>query len=270
MPFLEVEPNTELYYEAFGDSGRPIIFTSSGNASHAMWQGQAAHFAPAHRTVTYDWRGTGSSGKPSSGYTGAQAAADLVALTRAVTTEPAVLVGHGMGAHVSLLATLEAPELVAGLVLADGGPWYTGTHDGIAGGMSEEFLSVYDDASRSYPDILAEVVHEWMFAEPPSQALAHATLMDGLTWPQHIADEYGRTMWDLDFRASLQQVHTPALVVHGCHDRKQRYEGAVYLADKLPNASSVTLEHSAHCGHVEEASVFNQVLTDFMSTLPRG
>ncbi len=85
MPFLEVEPNTELYYEAFGDSGRPIIFTSSGNASHAMWQGQAAHFAPAHRTVTYDWRGTGSSGKPSSGYTGAQAAADLVALTDSAT-----------------------------------------------------------------------------------------------------------------------------------------------------------------------------------------
>lgn len=70
MPFLDIEPSTAMYDEAFGGSGPPIISTTSSNASHAMWQGQVARFAPRTspsptnrhlRTVTCDWRGTGRS-----------------------------------------------------------------------------------------------------------------------------------------------------------------------------------------------------------------
>ena len=256
-----------MYYESFG-AGRAIIFTSSGNASHAMWDEQVAHFAPDHLTVTYDWRGTGNSDKPASGYTGELAADDLLSLARAVSSKPAVLVGHGMGAHISLLAAIKAPEQVRGLVLANGGPWYTGTRDGVAGGMSEEFLAIYEQGARSYPDILAEVAQNWMFARPPSAALAHATIMDGLTWSQHVSNEYNKSMWDIDFRGSLEQVQIPALVIHGRHDRKQRYSGAPYLAERLPQGALVTLEHSAHCGHIEEAAAWNRALAEFLAGLP--
>lgn len=267
MPVHQAEPDISLYYEDFG-TGSPMVFTSSGNASHSMWQGQVAHFARSHRTITYDWRGTGGSSKPSGGYSGEAATADLLALVRDVAGEPAVLVGHGMGAHVSLMASVQCPELVRGLVLANGAPWYTGTKDGVPGGMSEDFLAIYDDQAKSYADILAEVVEKWMFAEPPSAALTQATVMDGLTWPQFVADEYGRTMGDLDFRESLDSIACPTLVLHGRHDRKQRYDGARYLAERIRNASLVTLENSAHCGHVEESERWNRSVAEFLLRLP--
>jgi pimeloyl-ACP methyl ester carboxylesterase len=51
---------------------------------------------------------------------------------------------------------------------------------------------------------------------------------------------------------------------HGRHDRKTRYEGAAYLAERLPDARLVTFEDSAHCPHVGEAQRFNAVLLEFL------
>lgn len=40
----------------------------------------------------------------------------------------------------------------------------------------------------------------------------------------------------------------------GRHDRKQRYEGSIYLANAMPNARLTTFENSAHMVNVEEAA----------------
>jgi pimeloyl-ACP methyl ester carboxylesterase len=42
------------------------------------------------------------------------------------------------------------------------------------------------------------------------------------------------------------------------------YAGAVHTAGLLRNARLVTLEHSAHMGHMEELNSFNQILSRFI------
>jgi pimeloyl-ACP methyl ester carboxylesterase len=54
------------------------------------------------------------------------------------------------------------------------------------------------------------------------------------------------------------------MIAQARHDRKQRYEGAVYLAKHLPNAKLVTFEHSSHMPHIEEMALFNEELRAFV------
>lgn len=75
-----------------------------------------------------------------------------------------------------------------------------------------------------------------------------------------------RNLVGLDHRKRLLNLQCPALLIQGRHDRKQRYEGAVYLASRIKNARLVTLENSAHMGQIEELNAFNAALRDFLET----
>ncbi len=263
MPYLN-RGNAELYYEEFGE-GFPIIFTSSIRASHNMWDEPVTEFAPDYHTITYDWRGTGRSSRPRSGYTAEIAAADLIALIEEVAKEPALLVGHGNGTHITLIAARMRPDLVRGLVVLDGAPWVTGEHDGVIGGMAPECLKATTPRrGMSAADGLERMVRDWLFLSPPSDAVVHALIQDGLTWPQYVLGEYRRDMMTIDHRPYLNSIVCPVLVVHGRHDSKQNYDGGVYLANKLPNANLLTLEHSKHMGYVEEPDVFNHAVRELL------
>lgn len=271
MPYCNAADGVQLYYEDFG-KGEALIFTSAGVQTHKMWEAQVAQLAREYRTITYDWRGTGASGKPSTGYTGEAAARDLCTLVETLVKEPAILVGHGIGTHVTLLAASYRPELVKGLVLASGGPWFCGDRDGIKGGLSDEFIAfmakrsgLQDEKGISYADTFAEMAADWLFYKPQSAALNFSVLEQALTWPQFVLNEYMATMVAIDHRARLKNISCPVLILHGRHDRKQRYEGAAYFAENIPGARLVTLEESAHMGQCEEITAFNKAMMTFLA-----
>src|SRR5699024_8641867 len=163
MPMLEMSDGMQVFYDDFGE-GVPLVFTSSGNATHAMWGEQVAALAPRFRTLTYDWRGTGRSERARSGYTTKRATEDLATLISEVIGEAAIVVGHGMGGHIALRAAHEHPELVSGLVVVSSGPWYCGDKDGQQGGMPMELLEgTTSGADAAYPDMLANMTDSYLF-----------------------------------------------------------------------------------------------------------
>ena len=107
MSLCEVAGGVKLYCQEFGE-GPALVFTNAGQLTHRMWEGQVAHLANSHRTITYDWRGTGASDKPRSGYTCEAVAADLCALIEKLDAAPAILVGHGIGTHAMILAAVSS------------------------------------------------------------------------------------------------------------------------------------------------------------------
>lgn len=262
MPLHTTPDGVSLYYEDFGE-GTPLVFTSSGNATHAMWEEQVAVLAKSHRTVTYDWRGTGRSDRPRGGYTAEAAAADLASLISEVVGEPAIVVGHGMGGHIAILVAAHRPELVSGLAIASSGPWYAGERGGVSGGMSMEFIEgSVSGTGMSYPDVLAKMTDSFLFKEPVSDIVRTATVLQQLEWPLYVLDEFDLAMRDLDHRAILPTIEQPALVLHGRHDAKQRFAGAAVLEEALPNAELIVFEESAHCPQAEEAERFTAALAD--------
>jgi pimeloyl-ACP methyl ester carboxylesterase len=271
MPLCEATDSVRLYYEDFGD-GEALVFICAGVQTHKMWEGQAAGLSDRFRTIAYDWRGTGASDKPRTGYTGDAAAADLTALVENLGAAPAVLIGHGIGSHVALLAAEKRPDLVKALVLASSGPWFCGDRDGIVGGLSDEFMAfmaertdLKHDRGLSHADAMADLGAGWLFHHPQSDALNFSVLEQALTWPQFVLAEYLKTMREIDHRERLKGIDCPTLIIQGRHDRKQRYEGAVYMRDNIPGARLVTLEESAHMGQVEEINAFNDAVATFVA-----
>lgn len=265
MPTKIMPDGTGLYYEDFG-TGVPIVFVPSGNATHAMWEEQVVALAPGHRVITIDWRGTGKSDRPRDGYTAEQVVDDVASLVRDIVGGPAIFVGHGMGGHIALLAAHRYPELVSGIGVASSGPWYCGDRDGKQGGMSQEFVeSSASGTGLSYTDVLANMTDTLLFRTPVSEMTRTATILQQLEWPLYVLDQYDLAMRELDHRDYLPSLTQPAVVLHGRHDVKQRFEGAGVLVEELPNAELVVFENSAHCPHAEETDKFNSALADLIA-----
>ena len=276
MNMIEAADGVRLYVEDFG-AGVPLVFICGANATHGEWESQVAALAGEFRTVAFDWRGTGLSDKPRGGYTGKAAAADVEALVDRLHLAPAILVGHGLGAHLALLTAYKSPEKVRGLFLCAAAPWFSGERDGSVGGVSEEFLG-FMVAQRSgkthaisvpYAETCYGLGTEWLFHRPPSPGVMQAILDQALEWPQYVLNQYADDMRAIDHRGRLETLHVPTVIAQGRHDRKQRYEGAVYMAERIPGARLVTLEHSATMCNMEEVEAFNAALLDFARGLAK-
>src|SRR5262245_65493706 len=108
MNYVPVAEGVNLYVEDFGE-GTPILFICGGNVTHKSWESQVAALAGSFRTITFDWRGTGASDKPRTGYTTETAVADVLALMKRLALPPAILVGHRLGAALGRLPAPQAP-----------------------------------------------------------------------------------------------------------------------------------------------------------------
>lgn len=269
MPYCEGSSGVRLYYEDFGD-GDPVVMIGGGQATHKLWCSQVAALAGEFRAITFDWRGTGASDKPRNGYTIDAAAADVGALIDALGISSATLVGHGLGSHLALLTAAARPQTVNGLFLAAAAPWMSGERDGQVGGLPEEFLLfVTSQQGRNvpYPETCFELGDKWLFHRPQSPGINQWALEQALDWPQYVLESYAGSLRRIDHRERLPRIMCPAVIAQGRHDRKQRYEGAVYLADALPNARLVTFENSAHMPMIEETGAFNAALLEFARTV---
>ena len=266
MPKYEVAKNIRLYCEDFGE-GKAVVFTSAGIQTRKMWEHQAAELSFKYRIITYDWRGTGRSDRPRGTYSVDQAEEDLCELVDSLSIAPAVLVGHGIGCHVTLLAAYRRPELVERMVLVSGAPWYTGDRDD-EGGFSNEFTEWWEAQTANkgthIANAYAELGDRFLFYKDPGPAVGHSVLEQALDWPLYVFKSYTRAMMELDHRDILSKMQCPAMIIQGRHDNKQRYSGGRYLAENIPGAELATFEQSAHMPQIEEMALFNATLDRFI------
>ena len=99
-------------------------------SSQHIWDLMVPALARNGTVVTFDARGHGESGKPSSGYGFDHTVADAVAVLRSTRRKRPILVGHSWGAMVALEVAARKPSVVSGVVLIDGG--VGSTRDGFA------------------------------------------------------------------------------------------------------------------------------------------
>ncbi len=90
-------------------------------SSQRIWDLMLPRLTGRFRIVTYDARGHGLSGKPTSGYGFDHLVADAVAVVRAARLGKPVVVGHSWGAMVALELAAARPRSVSGITLVDGG-----------------------------------------------------------------------------------------------------------------------------------------------------
>ncbi|HLF41876.1 MAG TPA: alpha/beta hydrolase [Acidimicrobiia bacterium] len=111
----------ELAYGFWPGRGAPIVAIHALTASYMTFVGIGERLVGRRPLLAPDLRGRGDSDKPAGPYGMQQHAADVAAAMRAFGLGPSVVVGHSMGAYVATVLAVDHPDLVAGLVLLDGG-----------------------------------------------------------------------------------------------------------------------------------------------------
>ncbi len=126
MPsYRSVEVDVEggrLYAGIWGNRG-PVVLCSHGiTANHISFQTLAERMGGEFQLVAPDHRGRGRSNAISGPWGMKAHAADMIALLDALSLERAdVMVGHSMGAFISVVTQAQYPDRIGALLLVDGG-----------------------------------------------------------------------------------------------------------------------------------------------------
>jgi pimeloyl-ACP methyl ester carboxylesterase len=100
---------------------RDLLLHHGLASSQRIWDLMLPSLVRRFRVVTFDARGHGLSGKPTSGYGAATTAEDAFAVLRAARLRRPIVAGHSWGAMVALELGVVRPRSVGGLFLIDGG-----------------------------------------------------------------------------------------------------------------------------------------------------
>jgi pimeloyl-ACP methyl ester carboxylesterase len=111
----------ELSFGYWPGRGTPVVALHGLTASYVNFIGIAERLAGRRPLFALDLRGRGDSDKPEGPYGLGQHARDVAAAMRGLDLGPSVIVGHSMGAFIATALAAQNPELVAGLILIDGG-----------------------------------------------------------------------------------------------------------------------------------------------------
>jgi pimeloyl-ACP methyl ester carboxylesterase len=101
--------------------GKQILCIHGITANCRFWDLLASALSPHHRVIAMDLRGRGLSDKPPTGYSIEHHCKDILALMKDQGLERPVLMGHSLGAFISLVFAAQYPKKIDRLILVDGG-----------------------------------------------------------------------------------------------------------------------------------------------------
>jgi len=277
MPFITVgQENTADIDLAYNDqgSGQPVVLIHGFPLNGASWEKQTLVLLEAgYRVITYDRRGFGSSSQPSVGYDYDTFAADLATILDVLDLTDVVLVGFSMGtgevarylsrygsdriAKAAFLASLE-PYLLITEEHPDGaGPleFFQGISDDVTKDRYAYFAGFFSDFYNLDENLGSRISEEavrnsWNVA---ASSGAYAAAAAPLTWPT-------------DFRADIDAITVPALIVHGTADNILPIDKTGRkFAELLPDATYAEIEGAPHGLLWTHADEVNEHLLGFLA-----
>jgi pimeloyl-ACP methyl ester carboxylesterase len=257
MPFITVgqENSTtiDLYYEDHG-TGQPVVLIHGYPLDGQSWEKQAAALLEAgHRVITYDRRGFGRSGRPTTGYDYDTFAADLNTVMETLDLHDAVLVGFSMGTGEvgRYLGTYGSARVAKAAFLASLEPFLLKTDDnpdGVDGTVFEGIEQAvtadrYAYFSAFYQDFYN--LDENLGTRISEEAVRNSwNVAAGASWYASLACV---STWTTDFRSDIRKIDVPALILHGTADRILPIEATGEPFRKaLPQADYVVVEGAPH------------------------
>jgi non-heme chloroperoxidase len=278
MPYVTVgRENTgdiRIYYDDHG-AGAPVVLVHGYLADGRSWEKQEADLlAAGYRVITYDRRGGGASGRPSTGYGYDTLAADLNVLMEELDLSDAVLAGCGCGTGdvTRYLGTYGERRVRAAVLLAPLPPFLPGSAanpDGADRGVLDEFLG---QLSADRPAAVKTYLDRYYNID-----LLGGSRVSDQAWQNsfHVAIGVSAaaalgcaTAWREDFRADLTRITVPVLIVQGDQDRiMPPCATGNRLAVMLTDARLAVIPEGPHAIIWTHAAEVNQALAGFLSAL---
>lgn len=136
----------EIQLAIWEGMGKQVLCVHGITANCRCWDVIASALSPTHRVLAIDLRGRGRSDKPPTGYSLEHHLRDINCVMDGMGMEKAVIMGHSLGAFLSLAFGAQYPERVDRIVLVDGG-----------GKLSEEQMDKVFEGIKPSLDRLGQV-----------------------------------------------------------------------------------------------------------------
>ena len=249
----------ELHCEIAG-AGAPLLFIHGLGSCSEDWKNQIGYFRDRYRVMACDLRGHGQSSKPRERYSIEGFASDVASLLRKLATGPAHVVGLSLGGMVAFQLAVDAPELVASLVIVNSGP-------AVPAATFKQRVPLY--IRLAYARVLglrrmAKLIAKRLFPKPGQDDLQRAFIdrlaaNDKRCYLASLRAIFAG--WSVADR--LAQIGCPVLVLASDQDYTPVALKKAYAA-RLPNATLAVVSDARHALPIERPGEFNAALEKFL------
>jgi pimeloyl-ACP methyl ester carboxylesterase len=239
--------------------GKQILCIHGITANSRFWDCLASALAPHHRVIAMDLRGRGLSDKPPKGYSIKHHCKDISALMNDQGLERPVLMGHSLGAFISLVFAARHPERVDRLILVDGGGKLTKAQ------RAKFFVGIkpsLDRLGQIFPSLETYLsqMKQTPYLQPWNSYMETyfhyeiENVQGGVrsrVHPKHIEEE-ARNLAKVDSREFYKKVKAPTLILRAtkgllAEDDLLLPEDVVdRMVREIPNARKVDIEGANH------------------------
>jgi sigma-B regulation protein RsbQ len=250
--------------------GPPMVFVHGFGCDQNMWRLLAPHFAESHQVILLDLVGSGQSDLSAydkqkystlDGY-----ASDLCEVLAAVTTAPAVCVGHSVSAMIGMLANLRSPDQFVAQVMVGPSPCYINDGDYVGGFERADIESLLETLESNYlgwSSTMAPVI----MGAPDQPSLATELTNSFCRTDPEIARHFARVTFLSDHRAELPRLQAPTLVLQCTEDIIAPRCVGEYLQRTIPDCTLAIIENVGHCPHLSSPSASTTAIEQFLARL---
>ena len=192
---------------------------------------------------------------------------DLEEVCLYFTVPGAVLVAHSVGAMVGLLAAIKRPGLFSKIVMIGACPRYLTDADfpGVYG--QEDVNVIYRRMEESY-DSWAQTFSAAMMKHTNRPELAETFMRSLKQLRPDIARAVLCMILQSDYRAELEKVSVPSVIVQALRDPVVPAAMGKYMAQRMKGSTLVEIDVEGHLPHVAEPDLINDLVWKQLSDLP--
>jgi len=254
-----------LHYIDVG-KGDPVVFVHGGYGDYRTWGAQMDTFAKNHRVIAYSRRYFYPNNQivnDSTDFSITLQVKDLVEFIKALNLQPVHVVGHSYGAFTALLATMDHPELVRSLTLAE--PPVNSLLGNVPGGdtLLNNWDAKFVPVTEAFKNKGTEKGLEAFFSVVTGDSLFFRSIPK---WQREImmANTVARYEFAPVTCDDVKKIKTPVLLLHGNRSPQVFISIIDELNRCLPNKEKATLLNTSHMMEHENPTEFNKVVLGFI------
>ena len=248
-------------FKSYGDQPSPLIFIHGVGMRGDVWSPQVEYFSNDYQVITYDFLGHGESHLPPEEPVLDDYVEQLNNLLKHLNLSLISLVGHSMGALISVAFALKHPDKVKALVPIN-----------IAFNRSEEAQKgVLNRANQILQTNkilnIEQTLERWFKNKTSADDLKKIDKIRN--WLANTSPQgYGRTyrlfaLSDKVFLNKLSRLRPPVLYLTGDEDPNSTPDMSQQMAEETPNGSSNSLTSEAHMMSYIAANKVNPIIEQF-------
>lgn len=262
--------NVSINYAAGPKAGPPMVMLHGTTSSWQSFDTVMPALGSQFTVHASDFRGHGQSGRVAGGYRLSEFAKDTIALLKACFEEPAILVGHSMGAVIAIEVAAIAPEAVKAIILEEPN-LYAYRGERLRAWAFFPFLEGFGQiasAGGSVDEMLPKLAE--LLNEPDQEALRGRAeqihMMDPDVMKMYID---GTATDDYEIDVFLRGVNCPALLLRG-----EPALGSAISDDDVALASThlsggtvIPMPGIGHMMHKDKPQEFCEMVVRFLDNL---